>query len=364
MSGSRKARLAWSIGVAGALVVVGVAASACDSSSDAVPLAADASAPDVGIDAPIAHADASDANADASDAAPLIGQDAAALLRPLHPINGSPPLPDIVRADADGIYVVAPRDVDGGSSLSSRIVRLDPSEIDPPRDVAVEDDYIRDLAVDDAYLYYALDESIRRVPKSGGAPTTLVTGSRIAVIAAYGADLYYATNDDEGATYRVPKAGGLPATIATKLYHPYSIDVTAAGLFVVEGGRLHFAPATGGAGSVLTDIAGSLVARGTDAYFINGVTSAEIARIANSGGPATAIAAGWDIRALAADDSGVYFVHGDGIARAALQGGHAVTLVADPMHNLVSMTRSIALTATRGYVTSVGISWFEKADPH
>ena len=87
----------------------------------------------------------------------------------------------------------------------------------------------RSLAVDTTHVYFAtntwaVDEAIRRVPRTGG-PVELLDDTGGAYAIAIDATHVYAADGAGGTIFRIPKTGGTPEVLATGQPYPFDIVV-------------------------------------------------------------------------------------------------------------------------------------------
>jgi hypothetical protein len=321
----------------------------------------DAGAP--GPDAPPsgdAGSDAADATIGTShdaDAAPP--SDAASLLRPLAPVDGSPHWPTALAAANGHVYVVAAVAPDGGlTDLPVQVARLDPDG--SWTTLVVSDRYLWGVAADVSGVYYADDEGLFRVAPDGGAPTPLMSVQQIPgpMFADDGA-VYFATYDYESELYRVPTNGAPPVGLATDLAQPDSLAPAIGGVYVTEGGRLRFASLDGGPPALLAESVQGVASYGGIAY-VGDIAYRGILRVAPDGG-VTAFAAGASIRGHTVDATGVYFHDDDGLWRAPLDGSDVVK-IAPPLPPDAYL-HPMATDDARIYVAAEWVYAADKADP-
>lgn len=89
------------------------------------------------------------------------------------------------------------------------------------------------IAVDETNVYGA--SGPWSVPIGGGSRTMLVQGGTThfasVAIAVYGSNVYFATAPGEGAIVSVPKTGGAPTVLVSNRAHPSAIAVDATGIY-------------------------------------------------------------------------------------------------------------------------------------
>jgi len=141
------------------------------------------------------------------------------------------------------------------------------------------------IAIDDTFVYYAdRDEGIlRKVPKEGGATTTMASNqSRISFVAAdpgAGGFVYFTRNSPDGGISKVPKSGGAAVTLAST---PWAWEIA------IDESYVYFT--TGGPENP------PMTATGT------------LQRVAKTGGAATRLATtSVEPGSIALDDTSIYF---------------------------------------------------------
>ncbi len=135
------------------------------------------------------------------------------------PKNGDPVasigpelLENALAADAAAVFVVAYSNETGFS-----IVRV-PKDGAATATLATAPGGARALTADADSLFFVDDLGAYRLPKSGGASTTVTTFARAGLLAELGADLYLARRAEpalgiDGGIFKVPKSGGTPANV-------------------------------------------------------------------------------------------------------------------------------------------------------
>ncbi len=222
----------------------------------------------------------------------------------------------------------------------------------------------RGLALDDAFVYWASDAGIGRVPKAGGAPQMLgaatgypwfiavddttaywtdhmgghvmaapkdgsvppvaiVTGLQITFGLALSSDHVFFTDNAAEELLSVPKTGGQPTVMVAGTQAPWAIAVDATTAYWTEAcgpdcGAVRSIPQNGGAPATVAemlDSPGSVVVHGGSLYFADfGETgSGAILRVRKEGGAPVTLADGlYEPEMVAVDDSCVYWVDGHG----------------------------------------------------
>jgi hypothetical protein len=182
------------------------------------------------------------------------------------------------------------------------------------------------LAVDAGFLYWVdPGMGIVRVPKTTGAPITVVASPGGTSFVLEGDTLYYlaltATTPQYVATLgSVPKAGGTATMIATNL--PWATLIAVDAAHVYGGDVTHIASVPKSGGSETTLAAGNSLGAVADAahvYFIDafvqGVDHQGISRVPTSGGMRESFAAFAHefVGFLAIDSSAVYWTYSVGM---------------------------------------------------
>jgi hypothetical protein len=220
----------------------------------------------------------------------------------------------------------------------------------------------RGLALDDAYVYWAADGGIARVPKAGGAPemlgaatgfpwfiavddtsaywttytggdlmrvpkdgsaapTALVSGEAVAFgLALVGDRILYTDSDG---VLSLPKAGGAATVLVTGSQSPWSIAVDATTAYWTEAcgpdcGAVRSVPQGGGAPAELAtglDAPSGIVTDGGELYWADfgGIGDGAIFKVVKEGGaPVTLVSGLYEPLMVAVDQSCVYWVDGAG----------------------------------------------------
>jgi len=175
-----------------------------------------------------------------------------------------------------------------------------------------------EIALDADYVYFPItltSGTIARVPKSGGDPTTLVSGQynpRSLVIDS--ANLFWTNNayPDAGVTggtvNQAPLGGGTATPLAPGEISPYGITVDATSVYFTTSSAVKKVPIAGGAITTLSsneDFPWAVVVDTTDAYF---TSASKIRKVPIEGGSVTTIADGLGSAvAMAIDSTSVYW---------------------------------------------------------
>jgi hypothetical protein len=145
--------------------------------------------------------------------------------------------------------------------------------------VASGQGYPSALAVDATHLYFAagMPAELRRVPLTGGTPTTLFTApSTVAYLQVKNGFLYWTEDGLIGAIKRGPVQGGAAQLVATTSRLVFDFDTDGANVYWMSDGpmpggegQLFSAPVTGGASTLLLTMPGAegVALSGDDLYF-------------------------------------------------------------------------------------------------
>jgi hypothetical protein len=253
------------------------------------------------------------------------------------------------------------------NALSSRVVSEapDPGSPDPggstaarPEDgtthvlARITDGDVHSMLVDETTLYFGGYGVIRKIPKEGGAITTLCAvdpseGSATLGMAMDDAFIYFSENGRRRIS-RVPKAGGTRETIVEGADYPSEIALDATHLYAAYEGAIVRVPKGGGAVEVLAaeqHLPGSIALHGADVYFDNAATDYQhgtdgtINAVAKSGGTVRTLArtvygTAWHI--VIADGS-IFYVdqRTSSLARIPLAGGEPTIVVGSSLESSI-----------------------------
>jgi hypothetical protein len=187
-----------------------------------------------------------------------------------------------------GVGVFAP----GASQTAYSVRRFNPTNnvMSVLANISGEVNAVR---VDETFLYYA-GAGVGRLPKSGGAATTLLTGNYYALAI----DATNAFVSNSWGIYRVPKAGGAYVTLSGSGASELALDGTD--LYWLQGDNIRVGrlPKAGGASTTLytqgswNRIGAAMVVDGSNVYFVDSNDvggGAVLRRIPKSGGSATVL---------------------------------------------------------------------------
>jgi hypothetical protein len=207
-------------------------------------------------------------------------------------------------------------------------------------------------AVDASNVYWtdSIDNAIQRVPIAGGTVTSLVTMLIEPIGIAVDASNVYWAGFSTGTVNSVPIAGGAVATLVTNLTEPHAVAVDASGVYVATYGEIARAPLAGGS---LTPIYATpewspldIVLQGTTLYYVDGST---VSSLPTSGSMPAWISDALKSTHVATDGANVYWIDATSVYEAPVGGGVAKKTLASG----VSPT-SLAVDATGVYFTSNG----------
>jgi hypothetical protein len=169
------------------------------------------------------------------------------------------------------------------------------------------------MAADETNLYLGSEGNILALPKAGGAPITLVDGSKVGqntekISVVVDGDFVYFSNLDNARIGRVPKQGGDVHVVADGLLYPQQMAMDGTDVYVITedtvagtGNSILRFPKDGGAIETVAThqpTLTTLVLSDADVYFAAGyeATGTEIRHVAKTGGDVTTIASGIDSR--------------------------------------------------------------------
>ena len=150
----------------------------------------------------------------------------------------------------------------------------------------------KQLAVDAHNLYFATNDEIIALPKAGGAAVVLATkqGSinRLDIDATH---LYWTTAPPSGELRRVAKSGGAVTVLVTGMTIPRGLAVNGQQVFWGDGSELFKLPAAGGVTTQLAAVTvHSLAADATDVYLTD--YSGNVQTVPVAGGALKVLASG------------------------------------------------------------------------
>ena len=197
-------------------------------------------------------------------------------------------LPITSRLLSDGTYVFWMDGWAGGTSGAGNIKRVSvnggPVEI-LASGLSLESSIFASFALDGTNVYFGSNTgspsgtwSIKRVAKSGGLVTDVVSTNLFSAFTVDGGMLYYEDNA-AGAIRRIPTSGGAPADIATGVTLGYSVGqivVVGGTVYVSSGTDIWSVPTTGGTPTTIATGLGwpqTLTIDGSAIYFVNYKTS-------------------------------------------------------------------------------------------
>jgi hypothetical protein len=166
--------------------------------------------------------------------------------------------------------------------------------------VARNADVSTNLAFDSTNVYWGSDDTIMTVPKCGGTPRMVSTGTgTVGGVAVEGSNVYWTTlaNNPANTLVSAPLLGGAPTTLA-----------------VFEGGSRP----------------GPLFVESGNAYVINGGTGAFTSVPLAGGTPRTLLSKPGPVSGMAANATGLYWTDSQSIFEVSLAGGTPTTLVMTP----------------------------------
>jgi hypothetical protein len=247
---------------------------------------------------------------------------------------------------------------DGGQTFVATFIITQAGTPPPPGTLATGLSYPVSVAVDDNYAYWieASGKVLKRVSKSGGAPTPLATTlSSFGQMVLDGNYLYYL--DSGTKVQKLLKSGGSPTTLATGSSFYDGITVQNNAVYWGASGVIYSVPITGGsATSVATsptsfqDIASIRVTNDvvywSQTYYPASLFAQPI------GGSRTTLSSGVNVDpGLAIQDGFVYFAGSENIYRVPIGGGARQTLASG-----LNDAYDLALDATNIY-------WVEAGNP-
>jgi hypothetical protein len=165
--------------------------------------------------------------------------------------------------------------------------------------------------------------AIRKMPRTGGSPVTLATGTTSpSGIKTDGVNVYWSEFSSPGMVWKVSVNGGTPSVLGTQVNNRgIAIDPTSTNVYwgenvFVNAGRIDFAPANGGPPTNLVtglNNVWDVAADGTSVFWVEDRTGGVVRQVALSGGsPATLANNLAEPVALALDPSNVYWIERNG----------------------------------------------------
>jgi hypothetical protein len=166
------------------------------------------------------------------------------------------------------------------------------------------------------------------MPKAGGTPVTIATGSTFpSGIATDGINVYWSEYATPGAVRKVPVDGGTPTILGSNVNNiGIAIDPTSTNVFWGESissnsGKIDLAPINGGATTSLVSGLNNVwdvATDGTSVFWVENRTAGVVSQVALSGGPPSTLGSNLvEPVALAVDATNVYWIERNGGGQAA-----------------------------------------------
>lgn len=235
------------------------------------------------------------------------------------------------------------------------------------------------LALDDANVYFASGGLVGKLPKVGGAATTLASGtSPGSGLVIAGSTLYWPESftgvGQMGAVFGMSTAGGAVSTLATNLKLPAWPATDGVDLFFLAGDAIDKLPLAGGSTTTLVPsgaVPQQIAVGGTSVYWAENdsqvvtcglcgppkpptATDSKVFAVAVTGGSPTLLATGYQINGVAVDGTDIYWfdAHAKTLSVAPVGGG-TPTVIATGVESSLALTvdaHAIYWVATTGDV--------------
>jgi hypothetical protein len=201
---------------------------------------------------------------------------------------------------------------------------------------------VHSLAVDATSLYFTVDPggspaggSVRKVPLSGGAVTTLLSGLPSPAGIAVDASFVYWASLFGNAISKVPLDGGTPVTLVSGVAGAFGVTVDASAIYYsrIYAATVWKAPLSGGSPTLLATLStqgGGATGVAVDATHLYFGTYSSVEEMPLAGGAINTLASGQDDPTeIVVDDAFLYWTnfYGGALIRKPLAGGPATILV-------------------------------------
>jgi sugar lactone lactonase YvrE len=234
------------------------------------------------------------------------------------------------------------------------------------------------LAIDDAHVYFTGGGTVSRVPKAGGATTTLVSGEHQGIGLAFaGGALLWSEMDadpgchcDSGVIHRMPASGGSPTALVSNLGFVLGVAADTGSVYWIESGSVKRASLDGGGVTTLAtgqqDATGLAVDAANVYWTVDtgqvatcGVcpappppkpTDSTIYRVPLGGGAPVAVANGTRVDSVATDGTNLYWVdtYAKTLSTVAVAGGTPTVLATGVTANVGPVVDDLAITWVDG----------------
>jgi hypothetical protein len=166
----------------------------------------------------------------------------------------------------------------------------------------------------DATSVYVGGGAIQKLPKTGGAPTTIVSPVNVYDLAVDASNVYWVSYEDPKGVQQVPVGGGTPTTLATWEAGAWAIAVDAGYVYWGDqlDGQVKRVPIGGGPVTTLAQLTMHAFSVAVDATNLYWAGDDKVMQMPKGGGQPIILAApaGGAPAALAVDSSYVYWVDG------------------------------------------------------
>jgi hypothetical protein len=250
-----------------------------------------------------------------------------------------------------------------------------------PTTVVAQTEVPFSIAIDAPHLYWSAigsfgAGSVLRVSLSGGAPSTIASGTGLQGIALGATSVYWGADSN---VLQMPLAGGKATKFATRQNSPYAIAVDAQDIFWTDAGEydesdpngsIMKASIDGGAPVTLAarrSLPSSIVVSGSWVYWVDDGTPSALAKVSVNGGTTTTLASFEPLTSasLAVDGTNIYWTTYVGpstttpgtsgqIMRMPLGGGAITTLASGQnMPSCVAVDATSVYWATRNSIVKL-----------
>jgi hypothetical protein len=220
--------------------------------------------------------------------------------------------------------------------------------------IAVDQNAIGGLLFDDTHIYWKTREGVRRSPRAGGDPETLVTPPRgVTLLALDENDIYW--SDVSGFINRAPKSGGAPVEVAQS--GGQVVDLAFDEQYVywyLYDGTVHRMPKAGGEPQRLLEIgsnygSGQIFVDDANIYVLAGGAPGESGRLSKASKDGSGLSTLDDNtrpQSLTFDENTIYWSTDSGFVKSTPKAGGPVTILATAQH----LPRDL-------FVSSRGVYW-------